>query len=113
MAENEILLKILDKLESVDNRLNSLEVGQASLESGQASLKKDLSEVKDRTKKIELTLENDISKKLGVLFDGHALNAEKLDHISKTVDDIESSVVALDVMNKLNTDEIIKLKFVK
>jgi len=41
------------------------------------------------------------------------LNAEKLEHISDTVNNIESSVVALDIMNKVNTDEIIKLKFVK
>lgn len=73
----------------------------------------DLAEVKDRTKKMELTLENDIAKKLSALYDGHMLNTEKLEHISDTVDDIESSVVALDVMNKVNTDEIIKLKFIK
>lgn len=73
----------------------------------------DLSEVKDRTKNIELTLENDISKKLSSLYEGHMLNTEKLEHISDTVDDIESSVVALDIMNKVNTDEIIKLKFIK
>ncbi len=41
------------------------------------------------------------------------LRIVKLEHISDTADGIESSVVALDIMNKVNTDKIIKLKFVK
>ena len=76
-------------------------------------LKQELAPIKDDLARIHLTLENDISKKLSALYDGHTLNTEKLEHISDTVDDIASSVVALDVMNKVNTDEIIKLKFVK
>jgi hypothetical protein len=52
-------------------------------------------------------------KKLSALHEGHMLDTEKLKHILITVDNIESSVVALDVMNKVNTDEIIKLKICK
>ncbi len=76
-------------------------------------LKQELAPIKDDLARIHLTLENDISKKLSALYDGHTLNTEKLEHISDTVDDIASSVVALDIMNKVNADEIIKLKFVK
>lgn len=76
-------------------------------------LKQELAPIKDDLTRIHLTLENDISKKLSALHDGHMLDTEKLKHIFDTVDNIEPSVVALDVMNKVNTDEIIKLKFVK
>lgn len=76
-------------------------------------VREEIEPVKQDVLKIQVTLENDISKKLSALHEGHMLNTEKLEHISDTVDDIESSVVALDIMNKVNTDEIIKLKFIK
>ena len=101
------------RFDSVEKRFDSFEKRFDSFEKRFDRMEADLSEVKDRTKNIELTLENDISKKLSALHEGHMLNTEKLEHISNTVDDIESSVVALDIMNKVNTDEIIKLKFVK
>lgn len=52
--ENEILMKILDKLETMDGRLGKLEQGQAKLEQGQAKLEQgqnelraDVSQLKD------------------------------------------------------------------
>ena len=45
--ENEILMKILDKLETMDGRLGKLEQGQAKLEQGQNELRADVSQLKD------------------------------------------------------------------
>ena len=73
------------------------------MEKGQKSLQQQVT-------KINVTLENDIDKKLSALFDGHQLNTEKLNHISKTVDDIDATTTAVDIVTKANTDEINKLK---
>lgn len=109
--ENTELLQSIQQI--FESRFESIEKRFDSFEKRFDRMEADLSEVKDRTKNIELTLENDISKKLSALHEGHMLDTERLKHIFDTVDNIESSVVALDVMNKVNTDEIIKLKFVK
>ena len=45
--KNEILMKILDKLETMDGRLGKLEQGQAKLEQGQNELRADVSQLKD------------------------------------------------------------------
>ena len=45
--ENEILMKILDKLETMDGRLGKLEQGQAKLEQGQNELRADVSQLKN------------------------------------------------------------------
>ncbi len=112
MEDTELLQSIQQifesRFESIDKHFESFEKRFESIENRfELSEKRfdrmeaDLSEVKDRAKNIELTLENDISQKLNALHEGHMLNTEKLEHISDTVDDIESSVVALDVMNRI------------
>ena len=120
MESNEILMQILNRLESMDNRLGAVENKLGGMDDRLGVVENKLGDMNARMGNVEqlalktqLTLENDISKKLSALYDGHMLNTEKLEHISDTVDDIESSVVALDVMNKVSTDEIIKLKFIK
>ena len=44
------------------------------------------------------------------LFDAHAIDSEKIDQIAKTVDDVQSSIVAIDIAAKMNANEIAKLK---
>ena len=71
---------------------------------------KKLEPVQQDITKIKIFLENDIDKKLSALFDGHALNTEKIEHISETVDDIDAAMTAVDIVTKANIKEINKLK---
>lgn len=83
------------------------------LDSSLEPIRSDLKDIQDRTKRIELTLENEVTQRLDALADGYKLHNEKLDQILTTVDDLESASAASDVMHKLAADEIIKLKILK
>ncbi|MGX8710082.1 MAG: hypothetical protein ACQGTM_07535 [bacterium] len=96
MNDNELLQAILNKLDG--------------LEKGQEALQKDVSTLQAGQLKIQITLENDIGKKISALFDGHQLDSEKIEHISETVDDIDAAMTAVDIVTKANIKEINKLK---
>lgn len=44
-------------------------------------MKTDISEIKDRTLKIEITLENETNKNIQLLMEAQSLNAEKMKNI--------------------------------
>lgn len=73
-------------------------------------IQKDISELKAGQLKINITMENDIGKKISALFDAHQLDREKIDHITETVDAINNSYAATDIVTRVNTAEINKLK---
>lgn len=72
-----------------------------------------LVKVEEDTQQIRITIENDISKQLGALSDGFKLNAEKLDSIKSAVEEIDSTVAALDIKAQLESDRPITLKIIK
>lgn len=114
MNDNELLQAISEmmdkKLEPIQQDLSSMKDNISSLKAGQETLQKDVSTLQAGQLKIQIFLENDIDKKLSVQFDGHALNTEKIDHISETVDDIDAAMTAVDIVTKANIKEINKLK---
>ena len=96
----EDMSSIMDnKLIPIINRLDDLERG--------------IDEVKERTIKIEITLENDISKKLGVLFDGHQLDSEKLSKIDTVEETIEETKSNVDVIFKVVQEHSREIKELK
>ena len=103
MSENELLQTILNKLESLEKGQDALQQGQTALQQGQAALQQDVT-------KIKITLENEIDRKLSVLFESHQLESEKAGTVEEKVDDIESSLWALEVVTRNNIKEINKLK---
>ena len=113
MENTELLQAISQMMEQqlkpINNRLENLEQRQIKLE-------QDMSEVKQRTTKVEVILENDISKKLGVLFDGHKLNTDKLaklDTIEKTVNETKDKVDVISNVVQKHSREIKDLKLIK
>lgn len=73
-------------------------------------MKTDISEIKDRTLKIEITLENETNKNIQLLMEAQSLNAEKMKNIDMVLDDIESSVVATEAIVRQNIRDINVLK---
>ena len=70
----------------------------------------DISEIKDRTLKIEVTLENETNRNIQLLMEAQSLNAEKMKSIDLVLDDIESSVVATEAIVRQNIRDINVLK---
>ena len=69
-----------------------------------------ISEIKDRTLKIEITLENETNKNIQLLMEAQSLNAEKMKNVDMVLDDIESSVVATEAIVRQNIRDINVLK---
>ena len=97
-------------ISSVKTDISSVKTDISTLKKGQEALQKDVSTLQAGQLKINIELENNIDKKLSALFDGHQLDTEKIDHISETVDDIDASVTAMDIVTHANVKEINKLK---
>lgn len=100
MNEKELLQAIKtivqEETTSINNRLEKIET--------------DVSEIKDRTLKIEVTLENETNKNIQLLMEAQSLNAEKMKSIDLVLDDIESSVVATEAIVRQNIRDINVLK---
>ena len=72
-------------------------------------IKQDLAEIKQRTTKIEVTLENDIAKRLDALAEGQQSMNEKfrkLDDVAERVEDIQITVNAMEAVTKQNCTDI-------
>lgn len=121
MDEKELLQAILSKLDGLEKGQELLQQEVAGLTAGQEALKQAqiMTDIKvekgqkflqQQVTKTNIILENDISKKLGALFDAHALDSEKIDHIVETVEAINNAYAATDVVTRVNAAEIDKLK---
>ena len=79
-------------------------------------LKEELSDIKQRVTKIEITQEQITDRKIQTLLEGQQGMNEKfkqLDKLTADVEDIKITVNALEAMTKTNTTEIKELKLVK
>ena len=79
-------------------------------------IKQDLADVKQRTTKIEFTLEHDVSKQLQLLTEGQqGMNDkfQKLDQVAEDVEEIKIKVTALEEVTRSNTSQIRELKIAK
>ena len=79
-------------------------------------IKQDLAEIKQRTTKIEVTLETDIAKRLDALAEGQQSMNEKfrkLDDVAERVEDIQITVNAMEAVTKQNCTDIKQFRAVK
>ena len=90
--------------------ISGLKEGQKSLRQDVSGMKSDISTLKDGQLKTNITLENDIGKKLSALFDGHQLDSEKIQSIKDTVENVEKAIDANDTLSRVNAGEIRRMK---
>lgn len=91
--ENNELLQAIGKIISENNQKMS-EMMDKKLE----PIQQDISDLKEGQLKINITLENDVNKKLSALFDGHQLDSEKIQSIKDTIESVEEAVDANDTL---------------
>ena len=91
-----------------------LTVGQENLKQAQImtdiKMEKGQKSLQQQVTKTNIALENDIGRKISALFDAHQLDREKINHISETVEAINNAYAATDIVTRVNTAEINKLK---
>jgi hypothetical protein len=78
MNDRELLELIAAKVANLDTKVGSLDTKVGSLAS-------EVSGLKDGQKRIEITLEHDISPKIQALFDGYKQYTDQLERIEKEV----------------------------
>lgn len=123
METNELLQEILSEVKSMKGDISSLKDGQAKLEQGQAKLELGQSKLEQGQAKLEqsvtqinIKLENNIEKKLDLLFEGQqGINEKfkKLDDVAADVEDIKDTINALEAMTRTNCTDIKALKLIK
>ncbi len=100
--------------ELLQQEVAGLTVGQEDLKQAQimADIKMEKGQkfLQQQVTKTNITLENDIGRKISALFDAHQLDREKINHISETVEAINNAYAATDIVTRVNTAEINKLK---
>ncbi len=104
-------------LEAIGQLMDAkLQVALEPIKADVSGIKSDLAEVKQRTTKIEVTLENDIAKRLKTLGEGQDGVNEKftlLDEVAERVEDIQITVNAMEAVTKQNCTDIKQLRAVK
>ena len=107
MNEKELLQELVQSVKNVQAEMQNM---QANMQAEMQNMRADISEIKDRTLKIEITLENETNKNIQLLMEAQSLNAEKMKDINFALDDIESSVVATEAIVRQNIRDINVLK---
>ncbi|AEG16024.1 hypothetical protein Desku_2497 [Desulfofundulus kuznetsovii DSM 6115] len=87
MTNEEFQSLVLQQLEKINKRLDSLEEGQLHLTTR-------LDNVDNKVDKLGLRLENEVIDKVRALFDGFALRGDQIErlqkHLDKRIDSIET-----------------------
>lgn len=93
--------KILQMLEHMNGRLDTIESGQAMMR--EETRKIVYEEVRDQMEPLRNTLTEleQLPKQIQLLVEAHQLTNEKLDNLQKTVDDMAPTVTALDVLHQM------------
>ena len=105
------------QLTSIDNRVTGIESEMSSvknevtsMKSEMSSMKTEIADVKTLATKTQIILENDVAKKINILFEGYQLHNEKQNDLIEKFDDLETSMLANEMTTKMNLHEIAKLK---
>ena len=124
MTDRELLEALLQEMKGIKENISTLKGDVSTLKGDVSTLKGDvsklqidmsnmqteLSDVKTLATKTKVLLENDVAKKINMLFEGHKLNAQKLDEIDDHIQDLQSSVLANEIVTKSTLREIMNLK---
>ena len=110
MTDRELLEALLQEMKGIKENISTLKGDVSKLQIDMSNMQTELSDVKTLATKTQVLLENDVAKKINMLFEGHKLNAQKLDEIDDHIQDLQSSVLANEIVTKSNLREIMNLK---
>lgn len=110
MTDQEMLKAMQSMLQPINDRLDKMDSRLDSMDSRLNSMEQGLEDVKVLATKTQIILENDIARKINSLYEGHQLNTEKLEVVMDKLDDIETSILANEIITKKNLKEIVELR---
>lgn len=111
LGEIEAQIDSMDtRMGSMKNRIDSMDMRLDSVESHMDIMEQDLTEAKALATKTQMILENDVARKIDSLYAGPLFNTEKLDVLINQFDDLETDMLAMEIITKKNMQEIHQLK---
>ncbi len=84
-----------------------------SMQGEMRAMREDLSEVKQRVTKIEVTQEQVTNKNIQLLMEAHTGTRDKLDKVAEDVEEIKIKVSALESVTRDNTSQIKDIRLAK
>ena len=73
-------------------------------------IKQDLAEVKQRTTKIEVALENDVHKTMSLLLEGQKGMNEKFKQLDQVAEDVEEIKIKVSALESVTRDNVTQIK---
>lgn len=85
------------RFEAIDQRFESIDKRFEKMEHDMRQLKLDVANMmEEQTTRIELKIENDVTRQIHALFDGYKLNREKQYELERKVEQLEQRVEKLE-----------------
>lgn len=85
------------RFESINQRFESIDKRFEKMEHDMRQLKLDVANMmEEQTTRIELKIENDVTRQIHALFDGYKLNREKQYELERKVDQLEQRIEKLE-----------------
>lgn len=101
------------KLEPIHKEIKDMKSDIFELKEDVVGLKEDVKGLNSRITRVEVILENDISKQINILAEGHMDNAKRIEQISEDVSDMKEKISVLYTISQRNVREIRRLSRVK
>lgn len=99
--------------ELMDQKLEPINKDLKSIKEDVSALKQEVSSLNKRSTRIEVILENDVTRDLNLLAEGHMENTTQLKQLIVGVAEIQEKVGVLYITTEKNVREINKLKYVE
>lgn len=99
-----------DLLKSILNEIKDMKSDMQSMQSDMVSMKSDIGEIKNRTVKIEVTLENEIRPNIQLMMEGHKGLVDTMHEIKKDTSRIENIETDLFATREVTKDNVQSIK---
>lgn len=102
--------RIEDRTQRIEDKTQRIEDRVLKIEDRILKIEDRTQRIEDRTLKIEVTIENETNRNINLLMEAQSLNAEKMKNMESCLDDIDSSVIAIEAITVQNIKDIETLK---
>ena len=99
-----------DLLKSILNEIKDMKSDMQSMQSDMVGIKSDIGEIKNRTVKIEVTLENEIRPNIQLMMEGHKGLVDTIHEIKKDTSRIENIETDLFATREVTKDNVQSIK---
>lgn len=103
MTENEKLDLILEKISDLDSKINNLEV---NFQDKMTSLETDITDIKQKVTRIDLTVEDEIRVNIQRVAEGHLDLSRKLNECIKLSSDIKDKQELQDIFLRMHNNKL-------